>query len=766
MVGSDRSRAGAAVRLLGVCVIAGLIVAGVTFPLIGGLGGLTQASGSSVTASSPELARGDLPAVTTVTDRDGAPIAYLFDQNRTPVPSQAIAPAMKAAIVSIEDRRFYSEAGVDLQGIARAAVNNSSGGGTQGGSTLTQQYVKNYNVLVSAHTESERLKAAAPTIARKVREAGQATQIDHELSKDEILTRYLNLVFLGNGAYGVQSAARTYFNTTADKLTVPQAALLAGMVQSTAAFDPTQHPQAATGRRNEVIRAMAETGTITPQYAAQAQAEPLGITNPVQGLPNGCIGAGDAGFFCSYVLDYLDSVGITRDQLDTGGYTIRTTLDRAALAAAKASADQQVPPTTPHVADVMALVTPGTDRHEVTAMVANRTYGLDASRSETSYDLPGEPENLGAGSVYKIFTSAAYLAQGGGVDDIIPVPPAGYASPIYRNGAGAPIPVGNVGDFPPELSLTDALARSPNTAFVKLEETTGVPAVVDMALKLGMKSLATTPSGVPGKSVADVTRDQKLASFTLGTTPTSTLELANVGATLASHGTWCPPTPIRSVTDVRGQPVPIPESPCDQAVPPTLADTLMNGMSRDDQPAGTSAAAATAAGWNRPIAAKTGTTQDYKSAAFVGATPQLSGAVITFDDSSRPRGICDGDPPTSCGAGNIYGGKTPARTFYDAATQILGPAPVVPLPAPDPRYLTGGRRGTVPTVIGRSVTDAQAALQGGGYQVRTVSVGNRAPTGTVVGQDPQGSALPGDPVTLSVSTGSVAAPPPPPAPHP
>ena len=750
------------VRLLGMCVIAGLLLAGITFPVVGGLGALIVASGTSVSASSPELARGALPAITTITDRAGAPIAYVFDQNRTPVVAAAVAPAMKAAIVAIEDRRFYSESGVDVQGIARAAVNNGGGGGTQGASTLTEQYVKNYGILVTAHTESERLKAGAPTYARKLREAGQATQLDKTLSKDEILTRYLNLVYLGNSAYGVQAAARTYFNTTADRLTVPQAALLAGMVQSTAAFDPTQHPQAATGRRNEVIGQMADQHIITAQDAAQYAASPLGVGQPLTGLTNGCIGAGDAGFFCTYVLDYLDKLGLPKTQLATGGYTIRTTLDRGALAQAKAAVDARVPPTQAHIADVMALVDPGAARHEVTALVANRTYGLDAAASQTSYDLPGQPENLGAGSVYKIFTSAAYLAQGGGINDIIAVPPSGYASPIYVSN-GAPTPVGNVGEYPPELSLTDALARSPNTAFVKLEETTGIPAVVDMALRLGMTSLATTPSGVAGKSVADVTRDQKLASFTLGTTPTSTLELANVGATLASHGSWCPPTPIQSITDGNGHPVPLTEPPCDQAVPPTLADTLMIGLSRDDQPAGTSAAAAAAAGWNRPIAAKTGTTEDYKSAAFLGATPSLAGAVITFDDSSRPRGICDGKPPVSCADGNIYGGKVPARTFYDAATKILGAAPATPLPAPDPLYLSGGRRIPVPTEIGRPLEQAQSALRAAGYTVRTTTVANRATPGTVIGQNPSGTALPGDTITLAVASGSI--PPPPPPPH-
>ena len=160
-------------------------------------------------------------------------------------------------------------------------------------------------------------------------------------------------------------------------------------------------------------------------------------------------------------------------------------MNRAATEQAKSAVDAEVPPTQPHVADVLSIVTPGADAHHVTAMVANRAYGLDASRQQTTYDLPGTPENLGAGSVYKIFTSSAYLAQGGGIDNVIPVPAGGYASPLTPG-----FVVSNDGDFPPQMTLQDALAQSPNTAFVKLEETTGIAPVVDMAVRLGMRSLA------------------------------------------------------------------------------------------------------------------------------------------------------------------------------------------------------------------------------------------------------------------------------------
>ncbi|MHC1560663.1 transglycosylase domain-containing protein [Actinomycetospora sp. C-140] len=743
-------------RVLAIAVIGGLLVAGLVYPLVGGAGQLAASAVGGVETTQPGVLTGDMPSVTTITDDAGAPLAYLYDQNRQSVASNQISLAMKAAIVAIEDRRFFVESGLDARGVLRALVNNSSGGSTQGASTLTEQYVKNYDEYVAAQTPAEQLRATAPNLGRKFREAEVAEQLDHSVSKDQILTWYLNVVSFGNQAFGVQAAARTYFDTTADKLTVPQAALLAGMVQSPAQYDPVRHPAAATGRRNVVITQMAEQGDITPEQAAQATAAPLGVDPALHGLTEGCIGAGDAGFFCSYVLDYLARSGISTDELRRGGYTVHTTMNRAAMDQAKAAVDGEVPPTQPHVADVLSIVSPGADAHHVTAMAANRGYGLDASQLQTTYDLPGTPENLGAGSVYKIFTSSAYLAQGGGISNIIPVPANGYASPLTPG-----FVVSNDGDYPPELSLQDALAQSPNTAFVKLEETTGIAPVVDMAVRLGMRSLAESPG--PGQpSIADTVKAQNQASFTLGVAPTSSLELANVGATLASHGVWCPPSPVTSVTDAAGAPVPMNEAACEQAVPGPLADTEMTGLSKDDQPGGTSAAAATAAGWNRPTAAKTGTTQTSESGAFVAATPSISAAAITFDDSSSPRPICTGSPPTTCGTGNLFGGTTPAQTWYRALTPILGASPVQPLPAPDQRFVTGGRLTDIPAVIGDPSAQATQALQQAGFVVATTSVDSRAPAGTVVGENPLGGGVEGQTVTVTTSSGRLPPPPGPP----
>jgi membrane peptidoglycan carboxypeptidase len=756
--------------LLGLCLLAGVLVVGVTYPLAVGAGLAANQASDSLSGLSTELMAGSLPQTTTIADSRGTPIAHLFAQDRELVTADQVAPAMVAALIAVEDRRFFEHGGVDWAGTLRAVLaNTASGDIEQGASTLTQQYVKNYTLYVLAGSPTEQLEAVEQTPARKLREVQIALQLEQQLTKKEILTRYLNTVFWGNGAYGIASAARTYFGVTPDRLTIPQAALLAGLVRSTTAFDPVRHPDAARERRDLVIRLMLEQRMIDDEQAQAALASPLGVASPLQTWPNGCIGAGDNGFFCSYVIAHLAAAGISRVQLERGGYTIRTTLDPDTMAAMSASLKAQVPPDSPDAADVMSIVQPGSDTHKILAMGSSRIFGLDAAARQTSYGLPYEPVNLGAGSVYKIFTAATALEKGLGIETQIEVPPGGYASPIYRDGNGRPIPVQNAGSYPGRLSLTDALAQSPNTAFIRLEEFTGVPPVVDMAVRLGMRSLATTPFVDPrtgrlsDRSIAEVTKAQRQASFTLGVSPTSVLELANVGATLASGGMWCPPNPIESITDPAGAAVPVPQPPCEQVVEPGLANTLLTGLSRDDKPGGTAAGAAAQVGWNRPMAGKTGTTQVHQSAAFLGVVPQMSGAVITFDNSANPRPLCDGPgAPYACRSGTIFGGRTPAQTWFGTMQPLLAARPVEPLPPTDPRYVEGGEATRIPDVIGRPEAEARGMLERAGFPVTVGTVDNAAPAGTVIGQAPRGTALPEETVALQISSGSVPPPPPPP----
>ena len=746
----------ALIRLLGLCLLAGLLVAGLMFPAVGGIGLASNQASETVNSVSSSLVQSQVPMVTTITDKDGVPIAYVFDQNRFNTPPKAIADTMKAAIIAIEDRRFFEHNGVDWRGTARALMSNLSSSGSalegQGASTLTMQYIKNYMLYAVAQNDAERAAAVESTPARKLREVRVALQLEKQLSKDEILARYLNIVFFGHNAYGVASAARTYFNTTPDKLTIPQAALLAGMVRSTTEYDPVEHPEQALARRNVVIDEMANVGSITPAQADAAKAEPLGIQRPLTGLTNGCVGAGPAdGFYCQYTLDYLATVGFPEDKLRRGGYLIRTNLDRRASDIAKRAVVAEVPTQTVGIANAMAIVEPGRERHAVRALVANRDYGLDADAGQTSYALPSLVQGFGAGSIYKIFTSAALLERGMGILNPVPVMDA-YTSRVFRDNGG-PYTVTNAGKYRNgSVTLQTALAISPNTTFVALEDRLGkIDPVVDMAYRLGMRQSLNHKDG-QGRTIADAVKKEKRGSYTLGAEPTSPLDLANVGATLMSGGKWCPPTPIDAILDRNGRPVPVAEPACEQAVPEGLANSLAVGLSKDDQPGGTSFAAAQAARWNRPLLGKTGTTQNNRSAGFLGATPQYSGAVLVWPDGSHPAPLCDTTPPRLCSNGDIFGGKVPARTWFDAMVPLHEGLPVLPLPPTEPRYMTGAGP-NVPNVIGQGENTAQLILERSGFRVKRVVSASDQPAGLVAAESPT-TAQPGDEITITVSDGS------------
>ncbi|MFI9012346.1 transglycosylase domain-containing protein [Actinosynnema sp. NPDC053489] len=700
-------------KLLGLCLVAGLLLAGMAVPVVAGVGLVSNRMSDQVAATTVSMLESTPPVMTTITDKDGVPFAYLYDQYRVLTPPDKVAQVMKDALVSTEDRRFFEHKGVDWLATLRAALRNQSDGSvSQGASTITQQYVKNHLVHVLEREDvGGQVQAQEQTVARKLREARIAMQVETRLTKDEILSRYLDVVPFGGTIYGIAAASQAYFETTPDKLTVPQAALLAGMVNSPTFLDPESRPDKAIERRNTVLDLMVENGKLSREQAEAHKREPLGLTAPVRPLPTGCVGSGtDFGFFCSFVVNHLTRNGFSLNELKVGGYTIQTTLDRTLTQQAKQAADAQVPKTTPGIANTAAVVRPGKDRHDVVALVANRDYGLEQDQFQTQFDLPSGVENkFGAGSVYKVFTAAAALEKGGlGIDSVIESP-GSHVSSVFRGGAPSCPGTGEPstywyclrnhdGSYPPRMTLTEALATSPNTAFVILEERVGLDAVVDMAYRLGMRdTLATNISGVQPNlkakqkelrvTQADFYKKSGNASFTLGPAPTSTLELSNVAATLMSGGTWCRPTPIVGIKDRNGNDVAYSEPPCEQAVEEPLANALVVGLSGDDKDRGTAAAAAKQFGWTRPALGKTGTTEEYKSAAFIGATPDYAGAVQVFNDSTSPQGICvNSGPPRLCPEGDIYGGTLPARTWFDFMMKAHANLPEKPLPPVDPRY--------------------------------------------------------------------------------
>ncbi|MFT4044769.1 MAG: penicillin-binding protein [Gordonia sp. (in: high G+C Gram-positive bacteria)] len=782
--------------LAGACVLAGVLVAGLLYPVASGIGLASNRAASAVENVSSELLGGTLPEVTTMTDVNGTPIAALFDQYRYQVGYNDIAPDMIRAIISIEDRRFLEHNGVDWKGTIRAFLKNSSSGAVQqGASTLDQQYIKNYQLLVLARTEADREAAIETTPARKLREVRMALTMEQSLTDDakrrglddaaakqdakkQIVTRYLNVVPFGNNAYGIEAAARTYFGKSAKNLTVAEAAMLAGMVQSSSALNPYTNPQATRARRNVVLDTMIDNFPHRRDELIAAKQAPLGVLPQPRTPTQGCIAADNNGFFCDYALQFLAENGISRDTVARGGYIIQTTLDPAVQRSTVAAVQHNVDPTAEGVADVMSAIRPGTTSHDVLAMASSRNYGLNSRASETVQPEPFSLVGDGAGSVFKVFTVAAGMEKGLAINSNIPVP-GSIAVEGMGDSAGAngcPVNyycVKNDGKYTPSMSITQALATSPNTAFVKLLQRVGVKPAVDMAVRLGMRSYVVPgSSGYGDKSIAQYVKDGNLGSFTLGPWPINGLELSNVAATLASGGVWCPPNPIKSISKIKrdqyGNPVlgadgkpartaiPFDAPKCQRVVETGLANTLANAMSQDDKGGGTSAGAAGTAGWSYPVAAKTGTTEAHRSAAFVGFTNQIAGAAYVYSDGPNPAGVCS-SPARLCGEGDIYGGMEPARTWYAAMKPVATKFGPVSLPPADPQYLNGNDRGRIPNVSGLAASAATARLQAAGFKVNQLDVDSKRPQGTVVFTAPSDAAMPGSTITIYVSNGRHAA---------
>ncbi|MCW2695448.1 MAG: ponA, partial [Modestobacter sp.] len=325
-----RLRLGVLGKLVAMIVTAGVLVAALLFPWIGGTGLVARNSASLLDALPVELTDETPNGNTTVLAADGSVITQFYVNNRTPVTPDEISPIMKQAIVDIEDSRFYEHNGVDVQGTFRALVTNvTSGSVREGGSTITQQLVKQ-TLLQTATSAAERNAAIEQNgvqgLSRKLKEARLALALEEKYSKDQILTRYLNIVYFGEGAYGIEAAAQRYFSVSAAALKLPQAAMLAGLVQSPSGDDPLAHPENAAARRNTVLDRMRSLGHITAKEVAAIAPKPVAV-KPGGSPPNGCIDATIGGFFCGYLHQYLvNTLHLTQDQLDNGGLTIKTTL--------------------------------------------------------------------------------------------------------------------------------------------------------------------------------------------------------------------------------------------------------------------------------------------------------------------------------------------------------------------------------------------------------------------------------------------------------
>jgi membrane peptidoglycan carboxypeptidase len=717
--------------------VAGALLAGLLMPWVGGPALAAQQSTSLLGEPPEELTYRPPPGNSSMLAANGEVITYFYDENRAPVAGDQIAEVMKQAMVAVEDARFYEHGGLDVQGTLRALVRNLASGGVQeGGSTLTQQLVKQ-TLLQATDDPAKRQAAVEQTMGRKLREARLALALEEQYSKDELLTRYLNIVYFGQNAYGIQPGARAYFGVDAKDLTLPQAALLAGLVQSPSDDDPFVNPEGATIRRNQVLNRMADQGYITPSQKAEAGLAPLGLS-PAPAPRRGCVEASVGPYVCDFVQKYVtQTLHISQHDLEHGGYTIQTTLDPELQRAGDAAVLGTVALEDTKVGTFTA-VEPGTGH--LLAMSVNRIFGYDlGDRRQESFNL-NEAASRGAGSTYKVFVAAAALARGYSTQYTLTAP-SPYTSRVYKQD-GRPYTVRNAGTYRPTLDLTTALYQSSNTYFVALEDALGsVEEPVRMAERMGLFQFA-------GPDLVEKTIAENNGSFTLGPDATSPLALASAYSTLAAGGTQCDVLPVtaildrdgQSLQDADGRPVGTADNCTPEAIPPGVATTLTQMLRKDVEPGNPGQTAPRAYVPGHQIAGKTGTTQNNLSVAFVGYTPEIAASVMVFNPK---------DPENVGG----FGGGKGATIWHDAMAPILRARGSSDFPPADPVVVNGD---THPVPGCSSVSDCVEVLADAGFQSTTVRVRSDRPEGAFLGTSPArgGRAVRGQVVSIQVSDGA------------
>jgi membrane peptidoglycan carboxypeptidase len=746
-------------KLAATIVVAGALLAGLMLPWVGGTGLVARNSASLLDALPSALTDATPAGNTRVLAADGSPITYFYEHNRLPVHPDQISDVMKQALVDIEDSRFYEHNGLDVQGTLRALMRNLAAGEVQeGGSTLTQQLVKQ-TLLQTATTPEDQAAATEESVARKLREARLALALEEKYTKDEILTRYLNLVYFGHGAYGIEAASRIYFSVHAADLTLPQASMLAGLVQSPRDDDPINSPENATTRRDQVLQRMHSLKHIDDAELEELLGQPVEV-HPGAAPPRGCVGARIGGFFCAYLENYLiGTLGLTQSQIDNGGLTIKTTL-RPDMQAAGDQAVLNTLAMGDPLAGMYTAVEPGTGN--VLAMSVNRRYGCNDPDCESV--VLNTAASQGSGSTYKVFVAAEALDRGFSqyytqtTSD--PYVSRVYSGPCEGLNTNGRYCVRNAGRYPGTLDLERALYMSSNTYFLALEDALGsVEGAVDMAVRMGMNF--DQPLQVPAERIVA----ENNGSFTLGPYATSPLDLASAYNTLAANGTQCDPSPVVDIVDRGGHSltnadgdhlVPGPDQRCTpEAIPPGVATTLNQILRKDVEPGWSGQTGSRAYVPGHQIAGKTGTSQSNYSVAFVGYTPRYTASVMVLN------------PKRNQDVGGFGGGKG-ATIWHDAMAPILGAEPDAPFPPADPKVQEGNTR-IVPSCGG--VNDCQNTLQAAGFRTLVVEVDSDREAGTVVGTSPPagGRAVLDQEIAIQVSNGSQYVPPapePPPAPAP
>lgn len=765
-------------------LLAGVVVAAAAFPAVA-MSGLAAKAGAETFDKLPsELTVKKAPQISYVYASDGKTLlATMYDENRRDIPLKDVSPIMQKAMIAAEDHDFYQHNGVDMKGVARAFVANNSAGATQqGASTLTMQYVR-LAIAYSATHPQDVVAATEDTSARKLREMRYALQLDADLSKDEILERYLNIAPFGNGAYGVFAASQVYFGKHPRDLKIEEAAMLAGMVKAPSAFDPTTtggYPQAVY-RRDYVIDNMFKTGAITAEQATAAKAVKLSVKD--KRTPNGCVNAyknveWNSGFFCDYFYRWWmdqETFGATsydrERRLKSGGYSIVTTMDVQTQRAAKNSVERNLR-TGKKNAVMVAAVEPGTGR--VRGLATNRVYKLD-DRNKPANKISSDPakarkgirgtypnttnplitgggdiHGYQGGSVFKMFTMVAALEKGYPLAYPINAP-AQYKSKFVIDSSSDAACPGTNKYCPTNASksmaglhnMWSAFGASVNTYFVPLEERVGVANVVDVAKRLGIHfrssndaRMATPEGGV-----------DQWGAFTLGVSATTPLDLANSYATLAADGKYCEPIPVQQIRDQEGNKLDVANPRCKQVVKTEVARAAVDAArcpvgdnSSTSQCKGRTARAVRGI-VDHPVAGKSGTTDSEKSASLIVMTKQLAVAgILTDPDWAQTTDRMQHD--------------TINPTVYETLRDAMKGKPSVQFTPPNGKIVKGDQR-SIPNVKCQSIDAARSRISGAGFEVDvdSVPINSSCPANTVAGTSPDGRTIKGGVVVIQISNG-------------
>jgi membrane peptidoglycan carboxypeptidase len=757
-------------------MVLGVLAAGLFLPAVGATGVTASKSVDFFNSLPGTLKQPPLPQQTKVLSSDGKVIAKFFDQNRINVDLEQISKPMQQAVISIEDARFYHHGGVDPQGLMRAfLVNQFHKGVVQGASTLTQQYVKNVLVqtaYVAGDKEGQRA-ATADNNARKVKEIRYAVSLEKQMSKNQILNRYLNIAWFGGVTYGVEAAGLHYFNTHAKDLTIPQAALLAGMIQNAQEWSPTAHPDQAKERRNVVLRVMRDQSVITQAEFDKYSKQGLGLN--LQPLRNGCANTGrDFGFYCDYIKNLIihsgndfRSIGTTEDKrsiaLLRGGLTIKTTLSPKIQVAAMKAVNDRVPSrNSPGVGAAAVTVEPGTGR--VLAIAENRTWDPnDKKQGHTSTNWAvdykfGGSVGFQTGSTFKPFTLATWLKQGKSLNASVSsetgtAPFSAFHSCVQMDRSQSYTYYNSEGRGHGNISVFQATYASVNGAYVSMEKQLNLCDIVDTAESFGVHRASAEDNNCDASTAKTTQLPRCNPSLTLGVYNISPMTMAAAYAGFAAQGLYCKPVAISAIIDRDGNTLAIPQPSCKQVLDKKVANTLNYGLSRVFKPGGTAARVGPLPG-GREASGKTGTSNDSQQTWFCGYTTKLSTAV--WVGLPRPGNTSLNHKKIDGHVTRVFGATYAAPIWKQIMTTATKGTPKERFAKPD-SDLTKVPTKAVPNVAGMSVKAAISRLKAAGFNPTADGgfVNSKYPAGRVAGTSPPGGSRvqPGTTVQISISNG-------------